>query len=157
MIVGILALVLGALVLVLAVQANGSSEGGVAGPGSMATEPSAGVSGGGTSANAAERIAIRLAMQKFVDAVNSRDVAQIQAAVCSVVRPQVTEPLDITGNVVLEELRDVTVTGDSAASTVITHIELGQQRTTSERNDEVFVRENGLWYVCPGVEPDIGT
>ncbi|NDZ94218.1 hypothetical protein G3I13_12365 [Streptomyces sp. SID6673] len=112
---------------------------------------------GGTAANQAEITAIRSAMQNFVDAVNSRDVGRIQASVCSVVRPQVTHPLDLTGNVVLDELSAVTVTGDSAESTVSTHLELGNQRSTPKQNAESFTRENGTWFVCPGAEPDIGT
>lgn len=101
--------------------------------------------------------AIRTAMQAFVDAVNSRDVSRIQAAVCSSVRPQVTKPLDITGNVVLEDLSQVTITGDTAESKVSTHVELGNQRSTTKQNEENFARENGVWFVCPGSEPDIGT
>ncbi|MYR08838.1 hypothetical protein GTV32_22095 [Gordonia sp. SID5947] len=112
---------------------------------------------GGTAANQAEVTAIRSAMQNFVDAVNSRDVGRIQASVCSVVRPQVTHPLDLTGNVVLDELSAVTVTGDSAESTVSTHLELGNQRSSPKQNPESFTRENGTWFVCPGAEPDIGT
>lgn len=109
------------------------------------------------TANAADAGAIRSAMQMFVDAVNSRDVARIRASVCSALRPQVTTPLDITGNVVLEELTDITVTGDAAASTVSTHVELGNQRSMTKRNDESFAREDGTWYVCPGTQLDIGT
>ncbi|MDY6808763.1 MAG: hypothetical protein SW127_07065 [Actinomycetota bacterium] len=111
----------------------------------------------GETANAADAIAIRSAMQIFVDAVNSRDVARIQASVCSALRPQVTMPLDITGTVVLDELTDITVTGDSAASTVSTHVELGNQRSLTKQNDESFAREDGTWYVCPGAQLDIGT
>ena len=111
----------------------------------------------GETANAADATAIRSAMQRFVNAVNSRDVARIQASVCTALRPQVTVPIDVTGNVVLEELTDITVTGDSAASTVSTHVELGNQRSLTKQNDESFAREGGTWYVCPGTQLDMGT
>ncbi|MGV9714244.1 Rv0361 family membrane protein [Gordonia sp. NPDC003424] len=113
----------------------------------------------GTASNGSEAdlAGIRAAMQKFVDAVNARNVQQIQAAVCTQVRPQVIKPVDITGNVVFEGLGKVTVTGDSAQSQVITHLEVGARRSTSKQEDESFVRENGTWFVCPGAEPDIGT
>ncbi|MFW0792231.1 hypothetical protein AAFP30_00315 [Gordonia sp. CPCC 205515] len=110
-----------------------------------------------SDANGTDVAGIQAAMQKFVDAVNSRNVPQIQAAVCTAVRPQVIKPVDITGNVVLEGLGKVTVTGNSAQSQVMTHLEVGAQRSTSKQEDESFTKENGTWFVCPGAEPDIGT
>ncbi|MEE3850983.1 hypothetical protein VZC37_11610 [Gordonia sp. LSe1-13] len=112
---------------------------------------------GGATASTADESGIRTAMQAFVDAVNSRNVTRIQSSVCSAMRPQVTTPLDITGYVVLEDLTEITVTGDSAASTVTTHLELGNQRSSPKQNEESFAREDGTWYVCPGTELDIGT
>lgn len=101
--------------------------------------------------------ALRAAMQTFVDAVNSRDVPRMQASVCSAVRPKVTSPLDLPGNLVLEDMQNVTITGGSAESLVVTHLEAGTQRSNSKPNDENFVRENGSWFICPGTEPDAVT
>ena len=100
--------------------------------------------------------AVRDAMQRFVDAMNSRDVARIRESVCSPLRQRAAAPDPQDGNLVLEGLRDIVVTGDVAQSGVVTHIELGNQRSQSRQVQESFRRENGTWYVCPGTEPDIG-
>lgn len=121
------------------------------------TPPSPSTPGGTAAPSETDVAAIRAAMQRFVDAVNSRQVPQIQAAVCSAVRSQVNQPVDITGNVVLEGIGAVTVTGDIAQSQVITHQELGNRRSDTKSASENYSRENGTWYVCPGAEPDIGT
>ncbi|ROZ83449.1 hypothetical protein [Gordonia sp. OPL2] len=145
-----------ALVITVGIQSRGSSDDELVAPTttfSSTPDPDTGQS----RPSQTDVSAIRTAMQAFVDAVNSRDVTRIQAAVCSSVRPQVTKPLDITGNVVLEDLSQVTITGDTAESKVSTHVELGNQRSTTKQNEENFARENGVWFVCPGSEPDIGT
>ncbi|AZG48445.1 Rv0361 family membrane protein [Gordonia insulae] len=155
---GVLAVVaVSALVVTVAVRSSGSDDGDVAVTTSSTASSTTSSPDGESAASQAEVSAIRSAMQNFVDAVNSRSVARIQASVCTPVRSQVTKPLDITGNVVLEELSEVTVTGDSAESTVSTHLEVGNQRSTTKQNPESFARENGTWFVCPGAEPDIGT
>ncbi|MGC4961991.1 hypothetical protein [Gordonia sp. DT101] len=161
-VVGMLVVVAVAVVFVSAAVRSVDPDGGDVAvntpPNATDGQPRTGSPGsGGTAANQAEVTAIRSAMQNFVDAVNARDVGRIQASVCSVVRPQVTRPLDLTGNVVLDALSAVTVTGDSAESTVSTHLELGNQRSTPKQNAESFAREDGTWFVCPGAEPDIGT
>lgn len=146
------------LVLVAAVVLGSRDAGPVRVP-DTAASPQASPSPGDESSNAtdADLAGIRSAMQRFVDAVNTHNVPQIQAAVCTAVRPQVIKPVDITGDVVFEGLGKVTVTGDSAESQVSTHLEVGAQRSTSKQEDESFTRESGTWYVCPGAQPDIGT
>ncbi|MFW0784089.1 hypothetical protein AAFP35_06170 [Gordonia sp. CPCC 206044] len=160
-VIGVVAvLAVSALLLTVMVNGTSSSDDRVADPApgvpTMPAVPLPQAPGDGDPApSPVEMTALRTAMQAFVDAVNSRNVPRIQAAVCSAVRPQVTAPLDIIGNVVLEDLTEVSVTGDSAESTVSTHLELGNQRSTSKMNEEIFTRESGTWFVCPGAQPDM--
>ncbi|GAC66743.1 Rv0361 family membrane protein [Gordonia soli] len=160
---GVVALLaVAALVVVLGIRAGSSSDDGqnptVAAP-STTELPGVPTTPGdtGTSADQADVTAIRTSMQTFLDALNSRDLTRIKASVCSELRPKVNKPPSGEGNVVLDGLTSVSVTGDSAESTVLTHVEVGAKRSVTEQNEERFVRESGTWYVCPGSEPDIGT
>lgn len=110
-----------------------------------------------TTTSQADQAAIRSSMQTFVDAFNSRDVERIKTAVCATIRPEVTSAPAAEGNLVLEDLTGVSVSGDFAESQVVTHLESGAQRSMSKSNDEKFVREDGKWYFCPGSRPDMGT
>lgn len=167
-------LALGALVVVLAVGGNsGSPDATTAANSSTSAESStptsqpestpdgSGSDGSGTEESLpddpAELIGIRDAMQKFIDALNTRDVTRIKQAVCSQVRSQVSKAPSNPGNVVLEGLLNVSVDGTTATSQVLTHVELGQQRSQSKQSEETFAKEGSVWYVCPGTEPDIGT
>lgn len=127
--------------------------------------PNGGTSGGGTSEGdsasgpttptPAEAKAIRAAMQQFVDGLNSHDVQRIRASVCAATRAGVTHAPPSEGDVVLERLFDVSVDGDDAASTVVTHLTAGERHSASRENDERFTRENGVWLVCPGAADSV--
>ncbi|RPA61130.1 hypothetical protein EF294_10875 [Gordonia oryzae] len=98
--------------------------------------------------------AIADAMQRYIVAANARDVAGMQAAVCSAARSSVQAPTQ-QGNLVLEQLRVNSVDGDTAQSTIQTHVEVGSQRSSSQQASASFERENSTWYYCPGAEPAI--
>lgn len=98
--------------------------------------------------------AIADAMQRYIAAANARNVAGMQAAVCSAARSSVQAPTQ-QGNLVLEQLRVNSVNGDTAQSTIQTHIEVGSQRSSSQQASVSFERENSSWYYCPGAEPAI--
>lgn len=109
----------------------------------------------GTSAvDPATAYAIADAMQRYIAAANARDVARMQATVCSAARSSVQAPTQ-QGNLVLEQLRVNSINGDTAQSTIQTHLELGSQRSSSQEDTVSFERENSSWYYCPGAEPAI--
>lgn len=98
--------------------------------------------------------AIGDAMQRYVDALNTRDRNRIAGTVCSEARSAVEVPTE-QGTLVLERLALRSVNGDIAESTVTTHLELGSQQTSPEQNAATFRREDATWYYCPGAEPGI--
>ena len=104
----------------------------------------------------AEVTAIRDAMQNYINAGNARDLARMQAAVCSENRRQVTLPTK-PGNIILEGIVATQIDGDYASTQVLVHVEEGGRRSTSEPASARFLKENSQWLYCPGAEPSIGT
>ncbi|GAA1479971.1 hypothetical protein GCM10009624_04110 [Gordonia sinesedis] len=152
------------LVVSLAARGSGSSADDVAVDPSPSTaeqpypgSPDTPEDTGTPDTSSSEAYAVRDAMQRYVDALNSRDLGRIRAAVCTELRSQAAAPGPDQGDLVLEGLSGVAITGDTARSGVITHLVRGDLRTRSRQVDESFRRENGTWYVCPGIRPDVGT
>lgn len=121
---------------------------------STSTPPTTSGDTGAPSADQGTLYAIGDAMQRYVDALNTRDRTRIAATVCSAARNSVQPPTE-GGNLVLDQLALRSVNGDVADSTVTTHVELGSQRSSPQQNPATFQREDSTWYYCPGAEPGI--
>ncbi|WLP89777.1 hypothetical protein [Gordonia sp. NB41Y] len=100
--------------------------------------------------------AVAEAMQRYLDALNARDLTRMRSAVCSEVRDEVPSPSNNGGTIVLDRLALRSVTGDVATSDVVIHTEIGSQRTAPDVKQASFRLEEGTWFYCPGTEADIG-
>ncbi|MDL9936721.1 hypothetical protein QSJ18_08220 [Gordonia sp. ABSL1-1] len=103
-----------------------------------------------------DSIAIRQALQNYVDAINSRDITRIRATVCSENRTQAKAPTR-EGNMVIDAVLAPTIDGNFAKARALVHLEAGSRRSEAEPADVRFLKENDQWLYCQGAEPDIGT
>lgn len=110
----------------------------------------------GASADATQTAAVRAAMQRYIDAYNSRDLNQIKAATCTGLRNQVRAPR-APGTVVLDNVSGVQVSGDVAQSLVETHLTDGSQTSRTTTDKASFSNEQGTWYFCPNAQPSYST
>lgn len=107
-------------------------------------------------ANDKQAVAVRAAMQRYLDAYNSGNLDQIKAATCTGLRDQVRTPQG-RGTVVLDGMSAVLVSGDVARSLVDTHVTDGVRATQTKTAKATFSNEKGTWYFCPNAEPSFST
>ncbi|MGW0039072.1 hypothetical protein [Gordonia sp. NPDC003376] len=120
------------------------------------SNPTSGEATAPTTGDPTVAYAVAEAMQRYLDALNARDLTRMRSAVCSEVRDEVPSPSNNGGTIVLDRLALRSVTGDVATSDVVIHTEVGSQSSAPDTKQASFRLEQGTWFYCPGTEADIG-
>ncbi len=107
-------------------------------------------------ANGTQAVAVRAAMQRYLDAYNSGNLDQMKAATCTGLREQIRAP-EGRGTVILDGMSEVQVTGDVAQSLVETHVTDGTRASQTKTDKASFSNEQGTWYFCPNAQPSYTT